>query len=478
MNGWKATTKRLSAMLLAALLMVSSVDYGVLNVAAAEQTETVCPNHTEHTDDCGYAEAAEGAACAHEHTDECYGTVTECVHEHGEECYEKTLTCENTEEGHEHTDGCYTETSICTHTCSEESGCIRRELDCKHEHDENCGYVEAVEGQPCTHSCELCSGAGEDDTEEETEDEDEDIEENLTAMQADTGTPAANTAITSWEDLKNALKNGGDYTLAGDVTSTNNSSEDVLEVPTGVTVTLDLAGHKIDRNLDSPLSGGQVMKILGTLTVTDSEGGGVITGGYGEGMFLYAAAVYVGGTFTLNGGSISGNKTSGDCDGTGVAVDNNATFIMNGGSICDNHGEGSESYGGGVYAYPDATVKLLGGSIEKNSVKSSYGGGLYFQGSNVTVGGSIVIQDNTAKGGTTSNVKGGYGCSLLLSEEVPLNDEAKIGWTVEPYRDGDVANGIPVAKGKDAAKYVDNFSSDGDSSYIIGMKENDAETTI
>ena len=170
MKRFKATTKRISVMLLAVLLMFSSVDYGVLSAAAAERTETTCPNHPEHTADCGYVEAVEGADCTHEHTDECYRTVTECVHEHGEECYEKELTCENTEEGHEHTDECYTKTLNCTHECSEESGCIKRELDCKHEHDENCGYREAVEGHPCTHSCELCSGAAEESTEDGTTD--------------------------------------------------------------------------------------------------------------------------------------------------------------------------------------------------------------------------------------------------------------------------------------------------------------------
>lgn len=170
MKGFIVTAKRISAMFLAALLMFSSVDYGVLSAAAAERTETTCPNHPEHTADCGYVEAVEGADCTHEHTDECYRIVTECVHEHGEECYEKELTCENTEEGHEHTDECYTKTLNCTHECSEESGCIRRELDCKHEHDESCGYREAVEGHPCTHSCELCSGAAEESTEDGTTD--------------------------------------------------------------------------------------------------------------------------------------------------------------------------------------------------------------------------------------------------------------------------------------------------------------------
>lgn len=34
------------------------------------------------------------------------------------------------------------------------------ELDCPHElreHDEGCGYIEAVEGQPCTYACAECA---------------------------------------------------------------------------------------------------------------------------------------------------------------------------------------------------------------------------------------------------------------------------------------------------------------------------------
>ena len=58
---------------------------------------------------------------------------------------------------------------------------------------------------------------------------------------------------------------------------------------------------------------------------------------------------------------------------------------------------------------------------------------------------------------------------------MPLTEDEKIGWTVNTY-DGVVANGTPVAKGKNAANYVDNFFSDQDSSYIIGVKAGDAET--
>lgn len=46
--------------------------------------------------------------------------------------------------------------TLCSHVCSVESGCIVQELNCLHEHDETCGYVPAVEGQPCTYVCKVC----------------------------------------------------------------------------------------------------------------------------------------------------------------------------------------------------------------------------------------------------------------------------------------------------------------------------------
>ena len=48
------------------------------------------------------------------------------------------------------------EPAACSHVCSVESGCIKQEMDCKHEHDDECGYAPAVEGQSCTYACDLC----------------------------------------------------------------------------------------------------------------------------------------------------------------------------------------------------------------------------------------------------------------------------------------------------------------------------------
>ncbi|EOS41486.1 hypothetical protein C809_04304 [Lachnospiraceae bacterium MD335] len=119
--------------------------------------------------DCGYMEAQ---PCTHEHTEECYKTVTECVHEHTDECYPKTEETEaSTGEGNATaSDAEGREPENCTHQCSEESGCITKVLDCHHEHDESCGYQEA---QECGYVCDICNGIKSEDT-ENTEDTDTD----------------------------------------------------------------------------------------------------------------------------------------------------------------------------------------------------------------------------------------------------------------------------------------------------------------
>ena len=163
--------RRALGMLLAAALIFNTLPASGLAVSASEQETGLCEHHTEHTAECGYAEAQ---PCTHEHTEECYKTVTECVHEHTDECYPETgETEESTGEGNAATsDAGNREPSLCTHVCKsseaglEESGCITKVLDCHHEHDESCGYQEA---QECGYVCDICNGTEPEDTGENTE---------------------------------------------------------------------------------------------------------------------------------------------------------------------------------------------------------------------------------------------------------------------------------------------------------------------
>lgn len=131
---------------------------------AAIVTGGLCAHHTEHDEACGYVEGTEESPCTHQHSEECYHEVTSCTHEHTPDCYpaedssipeDGTTSSEDTE-APEATPSEPAEPTACSHVCSEESGCIKQELDCHHEHNEECGYAPAVEGQPCTYVCTLC----------------------------------------------------------------------------------------------------------------------------------------------------------------------------------------------------------------------------------------------------------------------------------------------------------------------------------
>ena len=107
MNKMKWKWKRPAAFLLAAAMIftmpgvpASAVEAGVSAVHTG-----LCEHHPEHTEDCGYTEGTEGAACKHEHTEDCYTLVKKCIH----------------------------------------------------EHDESCGYIPATEGTPCGYTCEQCN---------------------------------------------------------------------------------------------------------------------------------------------------------------------------------------------------------------------------------------------------------------------------------------------------------------------------------
>lgn len=73
------------------------------------------------------AEMRKGAG-SHKHTPECYTWMEKCVHEHTLECYPQK---EITESAATSSDA--VEATECRHVCSEESGCITKELNCQYD---------------------------------------------------------------------------------------------------------------------------------------------------------------------------------------------------------------------------------------------------------------------------------------------------------------------------------------------------------
>lgn len=194
------------------------------------------------------------------------------------------------------------------------------------------------------------------------------------ADHVDTGShPDSPRTWTAWKVNQNDEvkwpKVGGRYYLTADVVLT-----ETWEVPeTNTDIVLCLNGHSITMNGRGP-----AIKVNGTsthtinLTITDCKGTGTITQAKGS-------AVEVGeyGSFTMYGGTITGNHTTGS--GGGVYV--NGAFKMYGGAITGNSATGS---GGGVYVdYRLRAYVYVGGNaqIVDNKAGSKIDSGIYFSDS-------------------------------------------------------------------------------------------------
>ena len=227
--------------------------------------------------------------------------------------------------------------------------------------------------------------------------------------------------IGSAEELT-AIQNGGYYYLADDVTL---SSRSVWAPPSDTFLCLN--GHTI-----TGAAGKDTIDVGGgrSFTLTDCKGSGKITHGSSDAV---GCGVKVIGSFTMYGGSITGNHNS---DGGGVRVEDTGSFTMYGGSITGNSVSGS---GGGVYvSAQDGTQQgrfaMYGGSITGNNASSFGSGGVCVYGT-MTVSGSVRITDNVNRGskgdngiytgGTASNVR--LVGRTTITIDGPLTEDSQIG---------------------------------------------------
>ena len=171
----KKFSKRLLTFLLAVTMMITVSYNPVYAEEDTLQPQTgLCEHHTAHTADCGYTEGTTGSPCSHEHTADCYTTEKNCSHEHTGDCYSQTES--SNPDDTETPSGSEVQTpDACTHMCSEETGCITEQLNCHHEHDDQCGYAEGESSSSCSYVCEICNS--QDDSKEVSEDEDKETEE-------------------------------------------------------------------------------------------------------------------------------------------------------------------------------------------------------------------------------------------------------------------------------------------------------------
>ena len=313
---WK--WKRPAAFLLAAAMIftmpgvpASAVEAGVSAVHTG-----LCKHHPEHTEDCGYTEGTEGAACEHEHTEDCYTLVKKCIHEHDESCYpvlegsasENTATPSEAEEA---------QPTECTHECSEESGCITKELSCPHErgeHDGTCGYIPAIEGTPCGYTCELCnsqdsglvpgvSGNAPAECICETRCEQEAVNPDCPVCSAEDADLSACLGKEAALPLMAAAAST-EKTISGEVTWNNQTFTTPVKLTGDTTLTLE-GDNKIE--CDAPLDLNNcklTVKGTGTLEVIGSGGskGSTLNGAIFDSG--YKGTSYGTGTLSLEGGTI------------------------------------------------------------------------------------------------------------------------------------------------------------------------------
>ena len=207
--------------------------------------------------------------------------------------------------------------------------------------------------------------------------------------------------------------NSGKYYLNADMTLDAPLLIDALE-----DVTICLNGHSITVNADE-----SVIAIAGRgkLTLCDCQDGalnpdgskkegGKITHGTKPGSsekYTYTGCgvqVNYNATFTMYGGSVTGNTVSGNGNmGAGVDVGSSTNFAMYGGKVTENTMSGSGGQGAGIRTVGGA---IIGGSAEvsKNEVPNGQGAGIYCSNGNLRIQGKAKISENKALDGEGGGV--------------------------------------------------------------------------
>lgn len=211
-----------------------------------------------------------------------------------------------------------------------------------------------------------------------------------------------------WKSLDLLLAKGGTVKLQKDYAA--GDTDTYLSISADNTVTLDLNGHTLNRNLSLSKPEGYVIKAEGNLIITDSSTGknGSITGGWST---TFCGGVYVSGNgiLTLSEGSITGNygSESGSIPG-GVFLGPGTSFTMNGGRISGNKGR----IGGGVHTGPDASFIMNEGEIRENSATVS-GGGVYLEpGASFLINGGQISGNTVYGSGGGVYIEPGASCSM------------------------------------------------------------------
>ena len=277
-----------------------------------------------------------------------------------------------------------------------------------------------------------------------------------------TGDNCKDATWTAWDgtsEITYDANNTAYVYLASNATRNNR-----LIVKTGYTLYLCLNGRELKSSVTSSDDYQGMSQVINVdngaqFILCDCKGGGTIThstGAKGKG-------VRVGGsdpaaaTFSMYGGTISGNHADdprSGSGGAGVEVQN-GTFKMYGGTISDNHEEntGSNYGGGGVCAHSSGTFTMYGGTISnnhsvteaggvtvwgygamniyggtiRNNTADNNGGGIWTNINGFIISGNSVIENNTAVKGGGVFYQGDSSSNMTISESARISGNTATG---------------------------------------------------
>ncbi len=229
------------------------------------------------------------------------------------------------------------------------------------------------------------------------------------------------------------ILNGGHLTINGGSITGNRS----LQNGSGIynqKGSITISGGNITNNVSSGANGvgygGGIYNLAGTVIINSGSISNNTTYGGGGGIYNTFYSSSQRSTLIINGGNITGNRTSNsNGQGGGGIYNSGSDLIISGGSITNNE---SGSYGGGIYNN-SGNLTISNCSITGNSAAGRYsrGGGVYINSSTetATISGNVIIDNNTL--GTDANNLYLAGSTILTIGGTITSSNKKIGISLE-----------------------------------------------